>query len=89
MLHIDVIDDSYRANMGQVEGLTLEFEFRDAEGAVCNASIDAFAVEALGSMLLDAQRALLDHLSDGIRGDVSMSLHSGPTRGECYISGTR
>ena len=89
MLHIDVIEDSYRVNLVKGEGMTLEFKFRDAVGTVRNASIGAFAAESLASMVLDAQRALLEHLAEGVRGDVSMSLNSGPTRGECYISGTK
>lgn len=88
MLHIEVIEDSYRANMVPGEGLTLEFKFRDAVGTVRSASIGSLAVESLGNMLWDAQRTLLGHLAEGIRGDVSMSLHTGPTRGECYIAGT-
>lgn len=88
MLHIDVVEDSYVAKLVQGEGLTLEFKFRDAVGTVRNASIGEFAAEALGSMILDAQRALLDHLSEGIKGSVSVSLHTGPRRGECSISGT-
>jgi hypothetical protein len=89
MFHIDSVEDSYVAVLVQGEGLTLEFTFRDAVGTTHKASVSGYALESLGGMLLDAQRSLLDHLSEGIKGDVSMSLHSGNTRGDCYISGTQ
>lgn len=84
MIDIEAIENQFRIEAND-EGIVLFFKFRDVSGTVRKASINAFAVEALSSMLSDGQRLVIEQMLIGGVTGVGLDLITGPTRGEVYI----
>lgn len=82
MIEIDRIEEKFHVSYFAGD-LSIEFQFRDIQGTVRNASITSFAIRDLVEKLHDTTEILLDRAVPGDK-PISFTVTTGPTRGEVY-----
>lgn len=82
MINIDRIEHKFHASYFGGD-MSIEFQFRDIEGTVRNASITSMAIRDLVEKLHDSTEILLDRAVPGEKA-FSFTVTTGPTRGEVY-----
>jgi hypothetical protein len=81
-MNIDRIEEKFHVSYFGGD-LSIEFQFRDIEGTVRNASITSFAIRDLVEKLHDSTEILLDRSVPGGK-SLGFTVTTGPTRGEVY-----